>query len=121
MGYHDDSTGSDYHSTLRLCYYGDEIFTVFGISGEPTDAEVHTVSRKGFAGGNFRHAGGVLPEKRKRIYRKSRLAGTDCDCAGGGASFMEAEYVTLHCGRNGMLYVAGAVGVLGKPDEMIIF
>lgn len=89
MDYHDIDTRDTYYRTLCIGHHADTFFAVSNIPGGQTDTEVYSVFGEGIAGGNFRYAGGILPEKRNNIYGKPRTPGVDIHCIGGGTSFME--------------------------------
>ena len=88
------------------------ISDVFAVSAGQADAEVYPLSRQGFAGVGVRTFGGLLPEKRQRIFGQSRHAGIDCNCRYGGAAFVEKADAFVDCGRYALLYAACAVGIL---------
>lgn len=114
---HDDSGTSYYNCALCYGYDGNQIFAVSYFSGKQADAKVCTIPWKGVAGSDFRNARGILLKKRKCTGGKSRFAGIDCDYTGGSASFVETEYVTFHCGGDGVLYVVSAACVLTGGEE----
>lgn len=108
--------------TVAMCVLGTMAtrflpFIIF--SDKAPHAKICALSGQGPAGGSFRAAGGILPERRERFFRQPRLAGTDRRRRHGGAPYLEKEHDALHRRRYRLLHAAGAACVLkSKPPAL---
>lgn len=90
-------------------YNGDPVSSFFAVSGREADAEIYSVSWKGFAGSSIWAVGCLLPEKCERFYRQPRYPGIAVDHPCSCASLVEKTNASVYCRRNCMLYVVGTV------------
>ena len=120
MDFHDNIAAGHYDRYLCTWNDGNKISSLSDFQGGTAYTQIYPISGEGSPCCYFWDAGCLLSEKCNDFFGKLWAAGASCYYRDDRTSPLEAPDAAVHSGRNSMLYVAGAVPLLGYAQFLYL-